>query len=739
MISSAKTTVRVLRGCAALLFAAGAVLSVWTPAFGQELPREFLDTTYAPPPGRIIPVPGSGDFQTALEMAQPGDIIELAAGQTFTGNFVLPPKEGNAWIHVRSSAHLSLPDPGTRVSPSDAAFMARIVSANSVPAIRATLRTDVSPPIPSHHFRFVGIEITTTSPALANLVWLEHSVDGGSQQDDLGKVPTDIVFDRCYIHGTPSGNVRRGIALNSARTAVIDSYLSDFHEVGADSQAIAGWNGPGPFKIVNNYLEGAGENVMFGGGDPLIVGLVPSDIEIRRNHFFKPLAWRQAPWSVKNLFELKNARRVLVEGNVLENNWLQSQVGVAVLFTVRNQDGGCLGPPPEREPWCAVEDVTFRRNIVRQAAGALSITGTDNNYPTRQTSRILIRDNLIYRIDPVEFGGGCCGRSFQLLNGESPGRPGGIKDLIVDHNTARISDSDTAAIVMGDSTDAEDRHQNPVFRNNLLERGTYGVFGSGVSEGTVALDTYATAWTFEKNVVIGAPPEPYPPQDCSPAAGCYPATLDDVGFVDWRNDEYRLGPTSPYKGGGTDGKDIGADIDLVLEATAGVVVTSQLPFTGTPFTVPGRFEAEDFDRGGEGVAYHDSSPGNTGGLYRTSEDVDIVAAIGNATGYVVMRIETGEWLEYTIDVAAAGLYRVELNASSRFASSRFHVEVDGADVTGPVVVPKTGRRRFELVGAGGVNLSSGAHVLRVYSERAYFDLDAIRICRSRPRFPGQCR
>ena len=76
------------------------------------------------------------------------------------------------------------------------------------------------------------------------------------------------MFDRSYIHGDPRKGGRRGIALNARDVAVINSHFSDFKEVGADSQAIAGWNGPGPFKIENNYLEAAGENVMFGGADP---------------------------------------------------------------------------------------------------------------------------------------------------------------------------------------------------------------------------------------------------------------------------------------------------------------------------------------------------------------------------------------------------------------------------------------------------------------------------------------
>src|SRR5207245_7659455 len=154
----------------------------------------------------------------------------------------------------------------------------------------------------------------------------------GNRPAKPADLPHDLIFDRVYVHGTLQANLRRGIALNSASTAIIGSHIADVHEVDADSQAIAGWDGPGPFRIVNNYLEGAGENVMFGGADPSIHGLVPSDIEVRRNHFAKPLAWKAGgpayegtPWTVKNLFELKNARRVLVESNLFERNWVHAQ------------------------------------------------------------------------------------------------------------------------------------------------------------------------------------------------------------------------------------------------------------------------------------------------------------------------------------------------------------------------------------------------------------------------------
>ena len=378
-----------------------------------QLPLVFLDTTYVPPTGSLIRVPAGGDFQGALDAAQPGDVIELQAGAAFTGNFTLPNKSGTGWIHIQSSALASLPLQGTRVSPAQASLMPKLVSSNTNPV--------VSTASAAHHYRFIGIELTTTwastSPTVQNLVVLE--APGGNTA--LSQVPTDLIFDRCYIHGTPTGSVRRGIALNSARTAVVDSYVSDFHDSVNDSQAIVGWSGPGPFKIVNNYLEAASENLEFGGMDPRIENLVPSDIEIRRNHLFKPLSWKVGHptyagihWPVKNLFELKNAQRVLVDGNLFENNWLDAQNGFGILFTVRNQDGTA--------PWSVVQDVTFTNNIVRHSGSGVNILGYDNNHPSQQIQRILIRNNLFDDISGPAWGGP--GRLVQMLGTDVPTSPG---------------------------------------------------------------------------------------------------------------------------------------------------------------------------------------------------------------------------------------------------------------------------------------------------------------------------
>jgi hypothetical protein len=511
-------------------------------AVPPEPPRVFLDTTYSPPAGNTITVNAGGDLQAALNAAQPGDIVVLQAGATFTGNFVLPNKGAGSddWIYVQTSAYSSLPPPGSRISPADAANMPTIMSPNLAPAIATQAG--------AHHYRFVGIRITTTHATRPNtntgLVVL-----GTGQETSVSQLPHHLTFDRNHIFGTPTGNIRRGITANAASLAVIDSRIEEIHEAGADSQAICGWNSPGPFKIVNNYLSGSGENVMFGGARVNIMNAVPSDIEFRRNYLFKPLAWKQAdsPWTVKNLFELKNAQRVLVEGNVLENNWAQAQNGFGVLLTPRGE--GTINA------WTVVQDIIFSRNILRNSDSGFNMSGRDDLADSQQTKRVLIRDNVIEGVAPSVVDDGPF-RLFQLING-NPDFPGSA-DFTITNNTS--IDIRNQIFVF----DGEPTNTNFVFTNNLVNRGQFGVFGSGFGEGTPALERYTPGYEFRRNVIVGADPDGYPPDNF------FPPTLDDVGFADWRGGDYRLVPPSPYIGQGTDGNDPGADIAAVNTATRGV-------------------------------------------------------------------------------------------------------------------------------------------------------------------------
>src|SRR5437660_9917158 len=172
-----------------------------------------------------------------------------------------------------------------------------------------------------------------------------------------------------------------------------------------------------------------------------------------------------------------------------------------------------------------------------------------------------------------------------------------------------------------------------------------------------------------------------------------------------------------------------ASFTFLATFTAPAGAATEAPFYGTPVAIPGSFEAEDFDLGGEGVAYHDNVPGNAGGQYRPNEDVDIFVSSDTAGSvYVVNNIETGEWLNYTVNVQNTTNYDIELRVSSQFSTSAFHVEIDGQNVTGSVVVPNTGNwNTFQWVGKKGIALTAGQHVLKVFADQQYFNLNSVRV------------
>jgi hypothetical protein len=386
----------------------------------------------------------------------------------------------------------------------------------------------------AHHYRLVGLDVQPPPGVfLYNLIALGEQVRA---REDLAH---HVVIERCLLRGDPDRGSRRGVALNGRHAAVIDSHLAGFREAGADSQAIAGWSGPGPYKIANNYLEAAGENVMFGGADPLIAELVPSDIEIRGNHFAKPPAWLARPrdaegraWTVKNLFELKNARRVVIEGNLFEHNWAQSQTGFAILFTVRNQDGGA--------PWSVVEDVLFAGNVVRRVGAGVNILGRDDSRPSRQLRRLAIRDNLFAEVGAPWPGRGTL---LQVLNGPA--------DVVVEHNTALQSGN--ALVVEGAPPEGF------VYRHNITAHGPYGIIGTDTGPGGPTIDRYFRSAVIQGNVLAGGRGGRYPP------GIRVTGSLDDVGFVDRERGDYRLAPGSRYRGT-ADGRDPGADWEALGRA-----------------------------------------------------------------------------------------------------------------------------------------------------------------------------
>lgn len=479
------------------------------------------------PAGNVIAVPQGGNVQAAIDKALPGDTITLAAGATYIGNVILRPKPNAGMITIRSSAQDSaLPGPSTRITPAYAGALPKLRSPSTLPA----LATEPG----AHHYRLLGLEFGPTHQGFYDIIQLG---DGSRAQNTLAMVPHHLELDRCYIHGDPSFGQKRGVGLNSASTTITNCYISDIKAVGQDSQAIAGWNGPGPYTITNNYLEAAGENLLIGGSDPGISGLIPSDILISRNHIARPLSWRGSNFVVKNLFELKNAQRVVVDGNILENNWLAGQSGYAILFTVRNQDGSA--------PWSVVQQVTFTNNIVRHVAGGINFLGTDYLNTSQMSNDFLIRNNLFEDVSGSYGGQG----RFLLINGG--------RDVTIDHNTIL---QDGATAIYADT--------NPTPRmtltNNIIPDHSWALMGAGTAPGNSTAQHYFAGGFILKNIWANANPNTYP------ANNYYPQGLAQVGFTNLAAGDYRLSPTSPYRNAGTDGKDVGADIGAILAATAGV-------------------------------------------------------------------------------------------------------------------------------------------------------------------------
>ena len=507
-----------------------------------ELPRRLLDTRYVAPTGSVRHVRAGDDLQRVIDEAERGDVIALEPGATFTGNFVLRAKPGTGWITIRSGvSDAGLPQEGTRVRPSHKPAMATLQTAKNASVI--TTAPGAS------GYRLVGLEITARGD-LESLYALVQFGDGSAAQQTLQSVPSDLIIDRSFIHGHNTLNVLRCLTLNSAASAVIDSHLSDCHARGFDSQAIIGWNGPGPFKIANNYLEGAGENVMFGGSDSQQPDLMPADIEIRGNHFSKPTHWK-GQWTAKNLFELKVGRRVLVEGNVFEHSWTDGQTGFALSFKSVNQGGGA--------PWSQTSDVTFRYNLVRRAAAGVAIAGNPERHPAIAASRLLFEHNVFAEIG--SFAGTQNGRMVMLLND--------IRDLEIRHNTMLHNAEAGQFILFADAGPG----RGFVVRDNIATKGgPWGAVMGTAPQGIQALAMFARTYTFTRNIVVGLTGELvrlYPPDNF------YASSLEAIGLADVANYDFSLTPASPYFGAGTDASSPGADWTRVLQRISGVVLPQQ--------------------------------------------------------------------------------------------------------------------------------------------------------------------
>jgi hypothetical protein len=286
---------------------------------------------------------------------------------------------------------------------------------------------------------------------------------------------------------------------------------------------------------------------------------------------FKPLTWRLGEpgyvggtsgnaFIVKNLFELKNAQRVLLEGNILENSWGGfSQTGFGILLTPKNQS-------PNVCPLCRVTDVTIRYTTISHVASCFQIANilSDTGGPATAGERYSIHDVVCDDVDRGKYKG------FGLFAQLSMSRPQ-LRDLKIDHITAFAP---FALFNVG--APAEQKMANFSFTNSIVTVGVRQVtstggrnncaFGVGGRLGPSSLlESCFSDSTVSHNVMIGG--------GGWPKENFHVGKPEDVGFVNFNGGgagNYRLAPKSRYRKAGTDGRDLGADIDAIESATAGV-------------------------------------------------------------------------------------------------------------------------------------------------------------------------
>jgi len=358
---------------------------------------------------------------------------------TYVGNFVV------------SGPDITVDAEGVRFEPQDR-YAATLVIAGS----RVTVR---------------GLTVVNGAPD-------RDTVNVGSNAiTSIDLLPHDVTLERVVAEAGPQGG-HRGFGLHGVNITLIDCRATNFWEAGRDSQAIWINNGPGPYTILGGYFEGSGENMMVGGALPGILDPsgIPSDITVRGAHFFKPLEWKTKPGSVKNLFELKSGRRVLVENCLFENNWKDAQAGSAILIKADNQGG---------TPWMETSDVVFRNNVVRNSPTSyvVNIRGFYPANPAARVRNVVFEHNLF---DGVTYG---------IQSGE------GVDGLTVVHNTFHRITGTFLFFYGGLQADGTIFKTDLTFTKNVLHEGTYAVKGDGTAAGVPTLTRYANTLDFTGNVI----------------------------------------------------------------------------------------------------------------------------------------------------------------------------------------------------------------------------------------------
>jgi hypothetical protein len=505
------------------------------------LKSEF-DIEDPPEPVPIVTKVAVGeDVQAALtSLMISGGTLVLAPGIHHC-DLVIPERQlTDPLITITSDSLQNLPPPGVRIDPSYLPALAQLtstkVTTNPVKGLNksrniAFVNLAIAPPVTKSYTSVAigGDKTETPTPDL---------------------LPSNYIFDRCFLFGDPLLGGHRGIQLHGDGIHVTGCYTQDFWEVGRDAQAVSSWNGGRNLLLDNTYFEAACENVMWGGSDSASVDMITQDVIMRNNVFRKNIAWMALAVkpSIKSLFEVKCIKRLLVDGFLMEFNWPKDwATGVAAMLKC------CSGSA--LEPWAVCEDATMQNGIIRNVGSVFGLVGYgDSGRPSDRMRRTVLRNILAYNINVpgtpyLGHGHGC-----PIAN-----TPDG---LTIDH-VSEIKNGHSWMDTWFDSgqTAGTELH----FTNNAVCNSSYGYKGPAGVGSIGWISDWQTKQIEGNAFQIG-----------SRSMGTLPPNNAIVSVTDFDasfDPQFRVKDGSVIAGiTTTDGKKPGADVDAILAAIPGITI-----------------------------------------------------------------------------------------------------------------------------------------------------------------------
>lgn len=530
-------------------------------------------------------------LQAAVNSAEGNDVIELSPAGTYQGPIFLPNRGNLQPITIRTRGYggPAWPAAGQWVAPGHAGLMARLLTSAAGPGIwEGAIMTRPS----CKNWTLQGLYLQAQNATgwdgsyIGGMLCLwdyddAPPPDGRGTGWDASHLPSGFRIQHCLIRGATGGATWQGIRVWANDVTIDGTYIDRLASMNQDTNCIEHLKGSG-LVVTNSFLGDGTENYMAGGGDIPFESQIPSNIVFRRCYFTKPSSryraspdWdgvtsaNGAPYNVKNLFELKMAKNVLVEGCTFDTFYGCAQ-RVPIVITTTNQSGG--------NPWSTIQNVVFQNNVVKHVPGVLLIHGKYWNQCVKG-SGLVFRNNLCYDISYERYHGPHSG--LYLLEMMA------MDNVHIEHNTFWGTSLKAPFSVGGALLSSGFIYRDNICWSGGEYPGQHPVPSDGIPapytmwNGPLCSDVIGGKqdWIVTNNVAAGAsqitevtnyrwpgPPEVY--RNIGSVQGFTPAVMEGEHFVNARGNDYRLRTGSTLLSFAHDSSEVGADIEAILRAGA---------------------------------------------------------------------------------------------------------------------------------------------------------------------------